>query len=601
MRCARLLLLILLAATTPSRAGDIGGIYRGLPIQDVEIEGLDRSLAGGLKSGLAVTGRRGFLGLRPIAYEPGMLTADLERIRLYLARRGYPYARAEGELVPDEKGEKVKVILTVDPGPAVRIRSLDFAGLREQRPVTGKESRALGIEVGDVYSDRSVERARQAVLEHVLEQGYARATVEVTTETVDSTGVAVKFTGDRGRKWYFGEVRVNGVPESFHAVVDRAANIRSGELYQPRTVRDATDDIRALRLFRQVQVNLVATDSTTLDFVCDLSERKHRSIELGVGYLTDDGPVVLGSWEHRNLFEGGRGFRVFGTATQYKQLIESSVIFPALFRSPTTGVAAVAWERRVEPAYDSTDLRTSLLLTYRYTRRARITAGPQLQIIDVTETGADPDIPEEIASANGPVTSLIVEWAYDNSNDPLFPTRGIRTSWDHQIAPPNLGSISKFYLMRVGIAGYQKVTPRTTLAAKVDTGIGWPLWGSNDLLINYRYFAGGSNSHRGYQRERLGPTDSEGNPQGGELSMLGSVELRFPVWKAFEGALFLDAGQVWFHKRELSLADLSYAVGPGLAIKSPVGPIRFDYGIRLNPPDDGEPKRVFHFAVGYAF
>ena len=69
--------------------------------------------------------------------------------------------------------------------------------------------------------------------------------------------MAVRFTGDPGQKWQFGDGRVTGVPEKFHNVVNRAANIRHGEPYQSRTVRDATDDIRALRLFRRVKVDLV--------------------------------------------------------------------------------------------------------------------------------------------------------------------------------------------------------------------------------------------------------------------------------------------------------------------------------------------------------
>lgn len=605
MRRILLLICILLATSiatsVEARADDAGSRYRGMAVDGVEIEGLERSLASALRKGLALTGKRGFLGLQGIRYEPGMLPEDLERTRLFLARHGYPYATVSGSLTPDEKGRKVKARLLVDTGPAIRIRSLEFVNMGEAQPITRDNQRKLGIAVGEIFTDVSAERARQAVLEYLRERGYARATLEIEIVPIDSTGVGVRMTGDRGRRWRFGEVRVEGVPEEFHAVVNRAANIPAGELYNPRTVRDATDDIRGLRLFRRVEIQLVPADSTTLDFAATLSERDHRSLEFGVGYLSDDGPIATAGWEHRNLFHAGRGFRVFASVSEYEQLIESSVTFPAMFRSSTTGIGSVAYERQVEPAYDASDLRTTFLFVNRFNRRVRITAGPQLQIINVLETGADPDVPSEIADAEGPVSSLIFEWNYDNSNDPLFPTRGVRFLWENQLAPAHLGSISEFYRLGVGAAGYQRVGHSTILAARVYSGVGWPLWGSEDLLINYRYFAGGSNSHRGYQRERLGPKDADNNPQGGQLSLLGAVELRFPFWKYLEGSLFVDGGQVWSHHADLSVADLSYAWGPGLAIKSPIGPIRFDYGIRIGPPDDGEPNGVFHFAIGYAF
>lgn len=600
MRSALSTLLGLLLLAGAASANDLGGAYRGLLIDEVRIEGLDSSLRSSLRGGLALTERRGILKMRRIEFAPRLLEGDLARTQLFLARQGYPYATVNSELIPNDESTALKITLRIKPGPPVRVAGLEVTGVNGDT-LPEEEWEELGVAKGAVFTDLAADRARTGLLNHLLEQGHAKAEVEVSVDVVDSKSVIVHLDAEPGGLWQFGDVRVLGVPESFHDVVNRAANIRNGEPFHPRTVRDATDDIRALRLFRRVKVELVPIDDQTLDFVCDLSERDHRSVEFGVGYMTDDGLLGTAMWEHRNLFGGGRGFRIFGTATQYRQLLESSVTFPALFRSPTTGIGSIGYERRVEPAYDSRDLRTSYFLSWRYNRRGTITGGPLLQIIEVAENEEDPDLPREIQQADGPVTSLIVEWQYDTSDDPIFPSNGYRINWDHQLAPPGLGSISEFYRMGTRIAGYRRLTRHTIVAGRVSAGIGWPAAKSEALLINYRYFAGGSNSHRGYQRERLGPLDPDGNPQGGEVAVLAATELRFPFWKIIEGSLFLDGGQVWQKKSHVQLSDFSWAFGPGLAIRSPVGPIRFDYGIRINPPDDGEPKQVFHFAIGYSF
>jgi outer membrane protein insertion porin family len=66
----------------------------------------------------------------------------------------------------------------------------------------------------------------------------------------------------------------------------------------------------------------------------------------------------------------------------------------------------------------------------------------------------------------------------------------------------------------------------------------------------------------------------------------------------FEGAVFLDVGQVWKMADHVKLSDLEPAIGPALMVNTPVGPIRVDYGFRLK--DSGsQPDQVFHFAIGH--
>jgi outer membrane translocation and assembly module TamA len=73
------------------------------------------------------------------------------------------------------------------------------------------------------------------------------------------------------------------------------------------------------------------------------------------------------------------------------------------------------------------------------------------------------------------------------------------------------------------------------------------------------------------------------------------------------GVLFIDAGNVWADPFGFQFKDLRYAVGPGLRYRTPIGPVRFDFGWQLNPiPDllvNGQPSRHWrmHFSIGQAF
>jgi len=130
-----------------------------------------------------------------------------------------------------------------------------------------------------------------------------------------------------------------------------------------------------------------------------------------------------------------------------------------------------------------------------------------------------------------------------------------------------------------------------------------------------RFFTGGGNSHRGFGLNQAGPRDSTtGFPVGGSALFLNNVELRFPpttlpfVQDNISFAIFEDAGNIFIDGRRMldnllrwrqknpqlclqqstaNQCDYSYvshAVGVGVRYRTPIGPVRFDFGYNLNPP-----------------
>ena len=129
-----------------------------------------------------------------------------------------------------------------------------------------------------------------------------------------------------------------------------------------------------------------------------------------------------------------------------------------------------------------------------------------------------------------------------------------------------------------------------------------------------RFLSGGGNSHRGFGLNQAGPRDpTTGFPVGGSALFLNNVELRFPptTLPFFQDnisfAVFEDAGNVFTDGRGMlnnllrwrqknsqlclqqstaSQCDYSYvshALGVGVRYKTPIGPVRFDFGYNLNP------------------
>ena len=147
---------------------------------------------------------------------------------------------------------------------------------------------------------------------------------------------------------------------------------------------------------------------------------------------------------------------------------------------------------------------------------------------------------------------------------------------------------------------YLRLPFTTVLTSRVLVGGAKPLGQTESLLPDRRFYSGGASSHRGFARRQLGPLDRDGNPIGGEAVFNASLDLRFPIFRRLRGALFVDAGQVWFRSEDVQLGSLEVAIGPGLWIDTAVGPFRFDVGFRITDVSPA-PRQAHHIAIGKPF
>jgi outer membrane protein insertion porin family len=190
-------------------------------------------------------------------------------------------------------------------------------------------------------------------------------------------------------------------------------------------------------------------------------------------------------------------------------------------------------------------------------------------------------------------------------------------------------------------SAYVPVTKKITLAAELRLGTNVQLVGpafdteSNSASYTYPdrlFFVGGIESMRGYLQDTLVPQDLAdriardfGKPdsdptkftiaqvplRGGNLMINPRAELRIPLFSPFETVLFFDSGNLWSNAAYIfqsghGFPPLRTAVGTGLRLQTPIGPVVFDYGINLSRLVTGpnDPRRTyedfgaFHFAIG---
>ncbi len=147
---------------------------------------------------------------------------------------------------------------------------------------------------------------------------------------------------------------------------------------------------------------------------------------------------------------------------------------------------------------------------------------------------------------------------------------------------------------------YLPLSQHLLLATRLKVGDIEPYGASTEVPFNVRFFAGGAGSVRGFELNRLGPLNTDGDPIGGMSLMEGSAELRFPLFGDLGAVLFLDFGNVFHSSFTYRLGDLRYAVGPGLRYNTPVGPLRLDVGVIVDRRP-GEGFGRIEFSIGQAF
>ncbi len=232
---------------------------------------------------------------------------------------------------------------------------------------------------------------------------------------------------------------------------------------------------------------------------------------------------------------------------------------------------------------------------------------------------------------------------YDKRDNRLFPSRGFMLHGSWEWAPDMRGLLGH----AVGDAvGGTFNFHRTTLygryylpvgdcvpflqgfVLKANATFGWikQLNPKEPLPISEMYYVGGINTVRGYQLRSISPTvmvplsnrpDANITPfnVGGDKQVIFNLELEFPIFEkvGIRGVLFADAGNAYakgspfFHDPQHDLPlGMFWSVGFGFRWFSPIGPLRFEWGIPLTPRSKadflgGDPPILFEFTIGNSF
>jgi len=546
-------------------------------------------------------------GLRTQPDRPLVDSALDEDVRTLVARleeRGHFEARVEAD-VPDGGGA-VPVVFLARPGPRAVVKSVDIQGPPLPPSGDDKGPEELAVRPGIPYRLRDVARSRDTLLTAWRRAGYLDARVQLDVALSEARDEArIVVVAEPGARTIVEHVVLAGLGRTRTVTVEREMALRPSEPFSFERLLESQRRLSGLGIFERVSIaDLDPGRETRRDVVVSLQEAPRTSWSWGVGWSEQD--RLRGSVEltRRNLGGLGRTASVFARGSVRGSRFLLNLREPWLFGRKLDSFLTAFWEEENRTTFDynrrggivqagrALNPTTSLILRYLY---------QDTNVFNVDVPIDEIDRQYRTYTVSGPSASVI----FDTRDDPLEPKRGIFVGADLQLSLEALGGVS---YLRSFLQGTNVRRLRSDLAFVLSARIGLAsTFGPEAPLLPLpeRFFAGGDYGPRGFPVDGVGPqvlgTDGKLYPTGGNALVLGGAELRYNLTRAFQVASFVDTGNVYPEVADVALGELRWSAGLGLRYRTPVGPIRLDWGYVLDPQPGDEKRYHFHLSIGHAF
>ena len=586
--------------------GDVTVTYRiaegrRISIDQIVIEGA-QGLTPKQVKGAMDTQEREYIILRGTVQRQ-RLDEDVDRIIQLYNDFGYVQARVESsEIQVDREKARATIRIVVVEGPQFKVGGVDVVG-NAVLPVEEIRKR-VELKTGDVFSRTKLRDTVKGITD--LYSAVGRASADVSPNTLQDTPgrlVNIVFEINEGPETYVERINISGNTRSEEKILRREIPMAEGDLFTSQKLARAKQRLTNLNYFDKVNATTApgsAKDKVIVNI--DVTEKPTGLFSIGGGYSSQDGVLGTLDLSQRNFL--GKGWEVFLRLRGGENLQTGTIGFtePWLFDRPLAAGFDIFNTRRILPDYTVNSLGGDIRLGHpigEYSRWNAVYRVSQDRISDVNQLGS----PELISQEGTHLTSLVgLNLSRDTRDSVYDPTRGSTVSIGVDFAGVGFGE--KFARSVFSTTYFQPMPWLDhVLSFRLMAGYSFG-WSKDPVPLFERFYLGGSNSLRQFKSLQVSPKDNTGTRIGGNSEVLGTVEYQIPLFFGIKAAVFYDVGQVWgpdiAQGTKIDISDLRHGVGAGLRWNSPFGPIRVDYGIKLDQKK-GESFGNFNFSAGSSF
>jgi translocation and assembly module TamA len=503
-----------------------------------------------------------------------LVTATPQQVRDLAATQGYftPVVRTDVRTVDGKR----QITVHVDPGPQTVISSitLSFRGpVETEDPAQENATRfAFSLHDGDPFTQSGWDDAKNASLKALQARRYLGAKIYHSEARIDPQTHDAKLSVifDSGPTFTLGKLDVSGTRRYPASIVERVNPISPGEIYDVQRVTELQRQLQNTPYYASVAIDVDNDPARPLDtpMHVKVSEYPYHSVRGGVGYATDTGAHVQGSYTYLDTFGAAWPFTVSGRLDQIQQYGQIQLSMQPGERG---------WTNSALASYTTTEVSDTRI----YSLRGGVQRTRSSQYLDYAYSLLYYD--DRLDQNSAPPTTahaLVPGWSWTrrNTDDPLFPRTGNVIHAEAGFAVKGVATDQTFIRGYARGTQYLPVGQRDLVLFRAELGGVFTSGPSSGVPASLLFRAGGSNSVRGYGFQSIG------NNVGGSILptkylVTGSSEYQHWFSRDWGAAAFFDIGTAtdnWHEK------EFFPGVGLGARWRSPVGPVNIDlaYGIR---------------------
>jgi len=499
------------------------------------------------------------------------------------------------ELSLDKKTKTVDITLPVQQGMQSIVQFVDVNG---NKYFTLSELRAvLNLKESDIFSPIILAADTNMLYSFYRAHGYHDVNIDVQTVfEIDSPQVGIVYSIKEGKAHLISAIDIIGNDRTPDHVIRRELVFREGDPLNMEQIIVSQKKLYDLLVFRNVNIRPEPYGQNKARVLIEVQEDPRFGVSYGLRYNSEEKFEVFGQLDLINIFGRGRSGLIFYKQNDRQKDLRFSLKDPYLFGKKLNTLYSLSYLDETLSGFRSEEFGFTVQQELPLPFDSFLSYLFRLNRIHTYELDPIGPFPFDFTLF---LPEIQVFWVRDTRGNKINAKQGSFLSLSSKYSPTFLKTDLNYISFFGQYSLYIRLHPLLIWASNYRIGLADAF--DQVLIPSRRYYAGGANSIRGFERDRVGPYDPYLDRSiGGEALFIINQELRFPVLKWLEGVAFFDTGNVYRYINDFNPFDVRTAAGFGLRLNIPAIFLRLDYGINLSPREF-EPRTVFYISIGQAF